>query len=115
MSIVTVGTLLAGIANSIDGGLRILGYADKRQWGPDEHEQVRLLEVALDSAKKDFQELSQLVNGQLYYENDRSSEFSPSPQSFHPVSVGPVPHGQGAARRKDGTALHNRPPVRGMT
>jgi hypothetical protein len=74
MSAVTVGTLLAGIAHSIGEGLRILSYADKRQWGPDEHEQMRLLEETLDDAKKDFQELSPLVNGQFYYENDRKSE-----------------------------------------
>lgn len=74
MSVVTVGSLLAGIATSIGDGLRIMSFADKRQWGPDEHEQMRLLEETLDDAKKDFQELSQLVSGQFYYENDRKSE-----------------------------------------
>lgn len=67
----SVGTLLAAIAHLIAEGLRILSLADKRQWGPDEQEQVRALEQALDEAKKDFQELSPLVNGQIYYENDR--------------------------------------------
>jgi hypothetical protein len=76
MSLDTVGTLLAAIANLISDGLRIMSYADKRQWGPDEHEQVRALETALDEAKQDFQEMSPLVNGQYYYENDRNSLYS---------------------------------------
>lgn len=70
----SVGTLLAAIANLIAEGLRILSLADKRQWGPDEHEQVRALTVVLDEAKQDFQDLSPLVNGQIYYENDRKHE-----------------------------------------
>lgn len=69
----TVGSLLASIANSLNDGIRILLFADKRQWGDDEYEQVRALEDALDDAKKDFQELGPLVNGQFYYENDRRS------------------------------------------
>jgi len=76
MSPDSVGTLLADIANLIHNGLRILGFADKSQWGPDEHEQVHALEEALDDAKKDFQELSQLVNGQFYYQNDRNRKWS---------------------------------------
>ncbi|TDZ26412.1 hypothetical protein Cob_v000656 [Colletotrichum orbiculare MAFF 240422] len=71
MSSPTVGSLLAAIATLISDGLRILQFADKHHWGPDEHEQLRLLEDALDDAKKDFQELSVLVNGQRYYMNDR--------------------------------------------
>ncbi|GKT84798.1 hypothetical protein Ct61P_02648 [Colletotrichum tofieldiae] len=71
MSSPTVGSLLAAIATLISDGLRIFQLADKRQWGPDEHEQLRLLEDVLDDAKKDFQELSVLVNGQRYYMNDR--------------------------------------------
>ncbi|KAH7318325.1 hypothetical protein B0I35DRAFT_409232 [Stachybotrys elegans] len=67
----TVGTLLAAIANLVSEGLRILSFADKRQWGPDEHEQARALQEVLDEAKKDFQELSPLVNGQFHYEHDR--------------------------------------------
>lgn len=67
----SVGTLLAAIANLIAEGLRILSLADKRQWGPDEHEQVRALTQVLDEAKRDFQDLAPLVNGQIYYENDR--------------------------------------------
>ncbi len=67
----TVGSLLASIANSIQDALRILMFADKRGWGPDEFEQVRALDEALDEAKKDFQEMAPLVNGQFYYENDR--------------------------------------------
>jgi hypothetical protein len=75
MSLDSVGTLLADIANLIHDGLRILGFVDKSQWGPDEHEQVRALEEALDDAKKDFQELSQLVNGQFYYQHDRNRMY----------------------------------------
>ncbi|KAF6836331.1 hypothetical protein CMUS01_05461 [Colletotrichum musicola] len=71
MSSPTVGSLLAAIATLISDGLRILKFADKHHWGPDEHEQLRLLEVTLDDAKKDFQDLSVLVNGQRYYMNDR--------------------------------------------
>ena len=71
MSADTVGSLLASIANSLQDGLRILMFADKRGWGPDEFEQVRALEEALDEAKKDFQDMAPLVNGQFYYENDR--------------------------------------------
>ncbi|KAI3553579.1 hypothetical protein CABS03_13884 [Colletotrichum abscissum] len=73
MSSPTVGSLLAAIATLVSDGLRILKFADKRQWGPDEHEQLRLLEDTLDDAKKDFQELSVLVNGQRYYMNDRKA------------------------------------------
>jgi hypothetical protein len=75
MSKVTVGTLLARIATTLNDGLRLMSFADKRQWGPDEHEQLRLLEETLDEAKKDFQELAPLVNGQFYYENDRKREW----------------------------------------
>lgn len=70
----SVGKLLADIATLIAEGLRILSLADKRQWGPDEYEQVRALAQLLDEAKKDFQDLSPLVNGQIYYENDRKHE-----------------------------------------
>jgi hypothetical protein len=70
----TVGSLLASIATSLNDALRILMFADKRQWGPDEFEQVRVLEAALDEAKKDFQEMGPLVNGQIYYENDQRRE-----------------------------------------
>jgi hypothetical protein len=71
MSNGTIGSLLAAIANSINDAIRIMMFADKRAWGPDEHEQLRLLEETLDEAKVDFQELSALVNGRRYYENDR--------------------------------------------
>ncbi|KAK3945032.1 hypothetical protein QBC46DRAFT_372575 [Diplogelasinospora grovesii] len=67
----TVGSLLAAIATPLSDALRMLLFADKRQWGPDEFEQIRALEDALDDAKKDFQEMAPLVNGQFYYENDR--------------------------------------------
>ncbi|KAK0651935.1 hypothetical protein B0T16DRAFT_454350 [Cercophora newfieldiana] len=70
----TVGSLLAGIATSLTESLRILMFADKRQWGPDEFEQLRALEGALDDAKKDFQEMAPLVKGQFYYQNDRTIE-----------------------------------------
>ena len=68
----TVGTLLAAIATCLSDALRILMFADKRQWGPDEFEQTRVLEESLDEAKKDFQEMAPLVHGQFYYENDRT-------------------------------------------
>ncbi|KAI0598074.1 hypothetical protein F4775DRAFT_208377 [Biscogniauxia sp. FL1348] len=74
MSNETVGSLLAVIANSLNDALRILLFADKRAWGDDEFEQLHLLEDTLDEAKKDFQELPLLVNGRLYYENDRNDE-----------------------------------------
>ncbi|KAK3997474.1 hypothetical protein QBC44DRAFT_67823 [Cladorrhinum sp. PSN332] len=70
----TVGTLLAAIANALNDALRILMFADKRQWGPDEFEQTRALEDAVEEAKKDFQEMAPLVHGQFYYENDRTAE-----------------------------------------
>jgi hypothetical protein len=72
----TVGSLLAGIATCLTESLRILRFADKRQWGPDEFEQVRALEEALDEAKRNFQEIAALVHGQFYYQNDRTSEQS---------------------------------------
>lgn len=72
----SVGTLLAAIANLVVEGLRILSLSDKRQWGQDEYEQVRALEQVLDEAKKDFQDLSPLVNGQVYYENDRKRKWN---------------------------------------
>lgn len=90
MSADTVGSLLASIANSLQDGLRILMFADKRGWGPDEFEQVRALEEALDEAKKDFQDMSPLVNGQFYYENDRRSmcaSFLPLSSVFFPNHV----------------------------
>ncbi|KFA77811.1 hypothetical protein S40288_00480 [Stachybotrys chartarum IBT 40288] len=70
----TVGTLLADIANLVSEGLRIFSFADKRQWGPDEHEQTRALQEVLEEAKKDFQELSPLLNGQFQYEHDRNHD-----------------------------------------
>ncbi|KAI1449693.1 hypothetical protein F5Y02DRAFT_158173 [Annulohypoxylon stygium] len=88
MSHETVGSLLAIIANSLNDGLRILMFADKRAWGSDEFEQLRLLEETLDEAKKDFQELPTLVNGRFYYENDRISMYAP-PNDFPLVSLFP--------------------------
>jgi len=73
----TVGSLLASIATSLTEALRILMFADKRQWGPDEFEQIRVLEEALDEAKKDFQEMAPLVHGQFYYQNDRTGMEPP--------------------------------------
>ncbi|GAP92726.1 hypothetical protein SAMD00023353_8900190 [Rosellinia necatrix] len=70
----TVGSLLAIIANSIQDALRTLMFADKRAWRSPEFEQLRLLEETLDEAKRDFQELPALVNGRLYYENDRKAD-----------------------------------------
>ncbi|KAF4120794.1 hypothetical protein GMORB2_2798 [Geosmithia morbida] len=70
----SVGSLLAAIANSISDAIRILNLSDKRLWGLDEVEQLRALEQALDEARKDFQELSPLVNGQLIYEADRTHD-----------------------------------------
>lgn len=74
----SVGSLLAEIASLLVEGLRIFSLADKRHWGQDECEQVRALEEALNEAKKDFQELCPLVNGQAQYEHDRKCMyFSP--------------------------------------
>ncbi|KAL1896572.1 hypothetical protein Sste5346_004606 [Sporothrix stenoceras] len=73
-TIETVGSLLAEIATALQDALRILMFADKRGWGPDEFEQVRAVEEALDEAKRDFQAMAPLVNGQFYYENDRRPE-----------------------------------------
>lgn len=70
----SVGKLLAAIAGLVVEGLRIFDLADKRQWGQDEHEQVRALSLVLDEAKRDFQFLAPLVNGQIYYETDRKYE-----------------------------------------
>ncbi|KAH8177363.1 hypothetical protein LIA77_02445 [Sarocladium implicatum] len=67
----SVGSLLADIANQIADARRILTVSDKRHWGPDEYEHFRALDRALDEARKDFQELSPLVNGQTNYELDR--------------------------------------------
>ncbi|KAK4105029.1 hypothetical protein N658DRAFT_564722 [Parathielavia hyrcaniae] len=77
----TVGALLAAIATCMTEALRILMFADKRHWGPDEFEQTRALEEALDEAKKDFQEMAPLVHGQFYYENDRT------PESLHTLQT----------------------------
>lgn len=71
----TVGSLLADIADYLVKSLGALRFADKRHWGPDEFEQIRALEDALDDAKTDFQELGVLVNGQFYYEGDRTRKY----------------------------------------
>ncbi|ATY61526.1 hypothetical protein A9K55_007195 [Cordyceps militaris] len=68
----SVGSLLADIANLLVDGLRILGLADKRHWGPDEYELQRAMERALNDAKADFQELSPLLKSQSHYEHDRT-------------------------------------------
>ncbi|KAG6002302.1 hypothetical protein E4U21_003253 [Claviceps maximensis] len=70
----TVGTVLAEIANLMVDGIRIFSLADKRHWGPDEHEQIQALKGALNQAKGDFQQLCPLVNGQAQYEHDRNYE-----------------------------------------
>ncbi|EFX04442.1 hypothetical protein CMQ_1370 [Grosmannia clavigera kw1407] len=70
----TVGSLLAHIATALQDALRILMFADKRSWGRGEFEQVRVLEETLAEAKRDFQAMAPLVNGQFYYENDRRTE-----------------------------------------
>ena len=63
-------------------------------WGPDEHEQVRALQLALDEAKRDFQELSPLVNGQGYYERDRTGEWQKMGRERRPTE------GKGQERQK---------------
>lgn len=68
----TVGSLLADIANCLNDTILAFRVADHRYWGVDEFEQLKRLEHALDEAAKDFQELSPLVHGQYYYENDRN-------------------------------------------
>lgn len=74
-SVDSVGSLLADIANRITDALRILTISDKRHWGDDEYEHARALERVLDEAKKDFQELGPLVNGQSNYQHDRKCTF----------------------------------------
>lgn len=82
----TVGSLLADIAIAINDALRMLMFADKRHWSPDEFEQVRALEDTLDEAKKDFQEMGPLLKGSFYYENDRRRKSSQVPR------LPPSPH-----------------------
>lgn len=89
----SVGSLLASIANSINDALRLLMFADKAHWGPDEFEQVRALEHTLDEAKKDFQEMGPLLKGSVYYENDRRSMYISHILSFHPRFYFPSPQG----------------------
>lgn len=71
----TVGSLLANIAQSLNDALRVFSLADKRHWGADEDDQFRALEDVLDEAKKDFQAMGPLVNGQFYYESDRRGKY----------------------------------------
>lgn len=73
----SVGSLLAAIANLTTDGMRVLSLSDRRQWGLDEHEQLRALEDVLDGARKDFQELSPLLGGQHHYEHDRTRMLVP--------------------------------------
>ena len=68
----TVGSVLEEIANSLNGIIGSFQIADQRHWGADEQDQLRRLEETIDEAAKDFQELSHLVNGQFYYENDKN-------------------------------------------
>ena len=71
----SVGSLLAAVADLLSAALSALVLCDPQQqsfWGLDEHEQVRALQMALDEARRDFQELAPLVNGQDYYEHDRT-------------------------------------------
>jgi hypothetical protein len=82
----SVGSLLADIANLIADGLRILRLSTKSHWGPDEYEQLRTLERLLDEARKDFQELSPLVNGVSNYELDRRREHRSDPRKRRQVS-----------------------------
>lgn len=96
MSLDTVGTLLAAIANLLQESLQLLRQSDTSLWGADEHEQVRVLEETLDEAKKDFQELSPLVKGQLYYQNDRQRTCGlprarAAPLATHPQPMEPTP------------------------
>ena len=70
----SVGSLLADIANYISAGLQTLRLADKRHWGQDERDHLIAMEAALDQAKKDFQDMGPLVNGQSNYERDRKRE-----------------------------------------
>ncbi|KAI0188710.1 hypothetical protein F4808DRAFT_55857 [Astrocystis sublimbata] len=91
VSVHTVGSLLAVVANSVQDALRILMFADKRAWKSPEFEQLRLLEEALDEAKRDFQELPLLVNGRFYYENDRKPD---SLDELHELSTRFQEHSQ---------------------
>ncbi|KAL1892137.1 hypothetical protein Cpir12675_004687 [Ceratocystis pirilliformis] len=68
----TLGYFLAKVALTLDDGIKIFHFADKRNWGPDEFEQLRALERCLDEARRDFQELPTLLDGTSYYTNDRT-------------------------------------------
>ena len=57
----TVGSLLAAIANALQDGRRMLMFADKRGWGPDEFEQVRALDEALDRLTAAEPQVAELV------------------------------------------------------
>ncbi|EGS20985.1 uncharacterized protein CTHT_0028240 [Thermochaetoides thermophila DSM 1495] len=73
----TVGTLLASIATCMTDALDALSQvtvaADSQQLA-ERNEHLREMELALDEAKQDFQELAPLVHGRGWYENDRSEE-----------------------------------------
>ncbi|KLU89934.1 hypothetical protein MAPG_08901 [Magnaporthiopsis poae ATCC 64411] len=93
-------------------------FADKRQWGPDEFEQVRALEEALDEAKRDFQAMSRLVSGQFFYERDRNSKSVEELRnlntrlSFHrPNAIGMLSPGAAAAiDLEQGVVITHAPP-----
>ncbi|KAL5604091.1 uncharacterized protein BROUX77_004277 [Berkeleyomyces rouxiae] len=68
----TLGYFLAKLALTLDDGIKIFHFADKRNWTPDEFEQLRALEKCLDEARADFQELPTLLDGAHYYTNDRT-------------------------------------------
>ena len=73
----TVGTLLASIAtcmtDALDALSQVTTTAAPRQLA-ERNEHLREMELALDEAKQDFQELAPLVHGRGWYENDRSGE-----------------------------------------
>lgn len=98
----TVGYLLAGIAMALNDGLRIMHFADKRGWGPDEFEQVRALDEALDEAKADFQAMGPLVNGQFFYESDRTRECF---FIYHYSSLSPSDNAEKQLRARHGPKL----------
>lgn len=86
----TVGSLLAAIANAITDTISTLRFADKTHWGPDEFEQLRALDDALDEAKEDFQQLGPLLKGSFYYENDRKRMFNPFSSLGAVFELGPA-------------------------
>ncbi|KAJ9130250.1 hypothetical protein NKR19_g9980, partial [Coniochaeta hoffmannii] len=76
----TVGTFLSLIAASLERTVTLVSRAattttdDPCHPSPDEHAQLRALQSLLSQAAQDFQALSALVGGGMYFENDTRPE-----------------------------------------